>query len=260
MQGVVNRGNTIETTVFVKANDQYEEKVLLSINTQPVGISATLKTTNQKVPFNTTLTIATSSTATIGDYEIIITARGANDREYNCTYGLSVKSESIPLPSESELVVTDLFYASGWMGDWGDITLDTGYSSNVHSSPLCIKITYSADGSQGNDWAGIYWQYPTNNWGDKTGGRDLTSVTKLTFWARGQLGGEKGEFKVGESKEIPRLYSTSHIYRSCNADKRVATIHNRLIRKRFDTYSWWILLDDKRRSKSTGLHFLLRRH
>ena len=48
------------------------------------------------------------------------------------------------------------------------------------------------------DWAGILWQYPPNNWGDLDGGIDLTGATKLTFWARGECGGEIiNAFKCG---------------------------------------------------------------
>ena len=89
------------------------------------------------------------------------------------------------------------FIPSGWMGDYGDITLDKNWQDNPHSGETCIKISYSAEATQGNRWAGIYWQEPANNWGEVDGGFDLTGATKLTFWARGEKGGEKAEFKVG---------------------------------------------------------------
>ena len=92
----------------------------------------------------------------------------------------------------------DHFIPSGWMGDYGDITLDENWQDNPHSGETCIKITYSAEATQGNRWAGIYWQEPANNWGEVEGGFDLTGATKLTFWARGEKGGERiVEFKVG---------------------------------------------------------------
>lgn len=44
----------------------------------------------------------------------------------------------------------------------------------------------------------MYWQTPANNWGDKTGGFNLTGKKRLTFWARGAKGGEAiTEFKMG---------------------------------------------------------------
>lgn len=102
-----------------------------------------------------------------------------------------------PTPTFTPINVSDAYYPSGWMGDWGDITLDDSCTDNPHSEPTCIKIAYSAARSQGKGWAGIYWQYPDSNWGDNPDGRDLTGATKLTFWARGEKGEEKAEFKVG---------------------------------------------------------------
>jgi len=92
---------------------------------------------------------------------------------------------------------------SGWMGDWADIGFDDSWTTNAHSGANCTKIAYSAEGSQGEDWAGIYWQDPENNWGDKVGGFDLAGATKLTFWAKGENGGEKGEFKMGGINRFP---------------------------------------------------------
>lgn len=90
------------------------------------------------------------------------------------------------------------YIPSGWMGDYGDITIDDGYSKDPHSGKSCIKISYSAKGSQGAGWMGIYWQNPANNWGSMKGGYDLSPYKKLTFWARGEKGGEViAEFKVG---------------------------------------------------------------
>ena len=90
------------------------------------------------------------------------------------------------------------YYPSGWMGDYGDIKLDTGCKDKPHSEATCIKITYTAEGKQGAGWAGIYWQNPPNNWGNESGGYDLTGATRLVFWARGEKGGERiAEFKVG---------------------------------------------------------------
>ncbi|MCL2799031.1 MAG: hypothetical protein FWD54_01945 [Endomicrobia bacterium] len=90
------------------------------------------------------------------------------------------------------------FAPSGWMGDYGDLKLNLASTESPRSGNYCIKTTYSAKMTQGAGWAGIYWQQPANNWGEKKGGYDLTGATKLTFWARGAVGGEKiAEFKMG---------------------------------------------------------------
>ena len=84
------------------------------------------------------------------------------------------------------------------MGDYGDVRVNVKETNNPHSAPTCIKITYSAKGKQGAGWAGIYWQQPANNWGTANAGYNFTGAKKLTFWARGEKGGEVlNEFKIG---------------------------------------------------------------
>jgi len=90
------------------------------------------------------------------------------------------------------------YIPSGWMGDYGDITVDDGCATTPHSGKTCLKIAYSAKGSQGAGWMGIYWQNPANNWGTQMGGYDLKGYKKLSFWARGDKGGETiSEVKIG---------------------------------------------------------------
>jgi len=91
------------------------------------------------------------------------------------------------------------------MGDLGDIHLQTDYIYTVHSGSTAIQVTYDAQGKGpwtcGHTppcrWAGVYWQEPENNWGALPGGYDLTGATSLTFWVRGENGGEKVKFFVG---------------------------------------------------------------
>jgi len=90
------------------------------------------------------------------------------------------------------------FAPSGWMGDHGDLKINEGWRKNTHSRRHCIRIDYTARKAQGAGWAGMYWQYPPNNWGNIPGGYDLTGAEKLTFYARGEKGDEiVTEFKVG---------------------------------------------------------------
>ena len=90
------------------------------------------------------------------------------------------------------------YIPSGWMGDYGDIRIDDKCLIKPHSGSTCFKVEYNGKGAQGARWAGIYWQNPPNNWGTRPGGYDLTGAKKLTFWARGEKGGERiEEFKVG---------------------------------------------------------------
>lgn len=97
--------------------------------------------------------------------------------------------------------VSNYFAPSGWMGDGEEkrkegeelVQLNDQWKENFHSPPTCIKISYFP----GNvEWAGVYWQYPDKNWGDKQG-RKITGGKRITFWARGDKGGELVQFKAG---------------------------------------------------------------
>jgi len=90
------------------------------------------------------------------------------------------------------------FIPSGWMGDYGDLKINESWRENPYSRRHCIRIDYSGRIAQGAGWAGMYWQEPQNNWGNIPGGYDITGAEKLTFYARGEKGGEViTEFKIG---------------------------------------------------------------
>ena len=101
------------------------------------------------------------------------------------------------------------YIPSGYMGDYSDIAVDPASFDNPHSGTTSIKTVYSNKVSQGARWAGVYWQNPANNWGDRQGGYDLTGATKLSFWVRGENAGERiEEFKIGG---ITGVYADSDV-------------------------------------------------
>lgn len=91
------------------------------------------------------------------------------------------------------------FTPSGFMPNGRCLTLDEGWSENCQSGKTCIKVVYDISCSkQDAKWAGIYWLNPPNNWGKRKGGFNLVGAKKLTFWAKGEKGGEQiNEFIVG---------------------------------------------------------------
>jgi outer membrane protein OmpA-like peptidoglycan-associated protein len=83
------------------------------------------------------------------------------------------------------------------MGD-SDLSMSGAYTPTPHGNGPCLRVTYKAAGPKG--WAGISWQDPAYNWGEVPGraGYDLRGATRLTFWAKGETGGERvHEFRVG---------------------------------------------------------------
>jgi len=97
------------------------------------------------------------------------------------------------------------FVPSGWMGDIGDIQLDECWTAVTHTGRTAIRVAYLAEGREPSrhcrgdpcNWAGVYWQDSTYNWGDRPGGIDLRGAVNLSFWAKGEEGGEVISFKAG---------------------------------------------------------------
>ncbi len=86
------------------------------------------------------------------------------------------------------------FQPTGYMGDLKSITVKRDCKENPHTGETCTKVIF--DPKKFNSWASVYWQYPINNWGEYPG-YDISEASKLTFWARGEKGGERAEFKIG---------------------------------------------------------------
>ncbi|MFH2136920.1 MAG: hypothetical protein ABII88_00240 [Candidatus Omnitrophota bacterium] len=93
------------------------------------------------------------------------------------------------------------FSPSEWIGDKEALSFNDGWEKDPQQGKTCIRIDYKAMGSFG--WAGIYWVNPQGNWGNERGGYDLRFAKKLTFWVRGEKGGEHiAVFKFGGLKGV----------------------------------------------------------
>jgi len=124
----------------------------------------------------------------------------------------NLPSEEMPVPSDKKppsefkpfVVYKDKgspnrFTPSGYMPNGECLKMADSHTQMCHEGKTCIKINYSVECSKkGRNWAGIYWLNPPDNWGDRKGGYNLTGAERLTFWARGEKGGERiEEFKIG---------------------------------------------------------------
>lgn len=91
------------------------------------------------------------------------------------------------------------FTPSGYMPTGECLYMSDSWIEKCSSGKTCVKVIYDIDCSRkSRNWAGIYWLNPADNWGDRKGGYNLTGAQKLTFWARGEKGGERiEEFKIG---------------------------------------------------------------
>ncbi len=93
------------------------------------------------------------------------------------------------------------FQPTGYMGDLESITVERDCKEQPYSGETCTKIVYKQ--TTFSSWAGVYWQYPINNWGDYPGYDISGGASKLIFYARGKDGSERAEFKVGGVNRAP---------------------------------------------------------
>ncbi len=91
------------------------------------------------------------------------------------------------------------YVPSGFMPNGKCLSLNEAWTENCHSGKSCVRVEYDLLCSRKDQhWAGVYWLNPANNWGQRKGGFNLTGAQQLTFWAKGDQGGEQiQEFTVG---------------------------------------------------------------
>ena len=114
--------------------------------------------------------------------------------EAEATKGPGGKPAKLPFVVYTEQGGASNHYVpSGWMGNAKAVKMNEGCRTQPHSGATCLRFEYQDPG----EWAGVVWQDPANDWGDAPGGWNLTGAKKLTFWARGDKGGEIVTFKFG---------------------------------------------------------------
>jgi hypothetical protein len=123
--------------------------------------------------------------------------------------GLNVIASTTSAAVKAPFCLQGYFFPSGFMGDGEKgteaIELKDRWTENCHSGPTCVKVVYHP---LGKGWAGVYWQYPNDNWGDSPG-RKIEGAKKLVFWVRGQKGGETIDFKSGGINDPKTKYHDS---------------------------------------------------
>ena len=121
------------------------------------------------------------------------------------------------------------FVPEGFMGCWQGIDVDENDQSNPYSGTSSIKISYAHQPSCADEWAGIFWWPPNNNWCEEEG-IDLAGRTRVTFWVRGEEGGENVEFKVGGLRPCDSILpeKTTHPFELSNEwEQKTITITGR---------------------------------
>ncbi|MBD3342746.1 MAG: hypothetical protein GF353_26855 [Candidatus Lokiarchaeota archaeon] len=150
---------------------------------------------------------------------------------------------AIPDSITSKLNVIKNFYPSGYIGDASlekYVQINNYYNIKPYSEPSCVQVVYNR-GSMG--WAGIYWQTNANNWGDNPG-IDLSNkgYNKISFWVKGEKGGEVVEFKAGgiTGKKYKDSFSvsTGRIVLSNKWQKYIIPIKNKNLSNVIGAFCW----------------------
>jgi hypothetical protein len=77
------------------------------------------------------------------------------------------------------------YVPSGYMGNTEAITMTLDSTDSPHAGKTCLKIEYRAS----DQWGGVLWQSPENDWdGVRPGGLNLNGSVACEFWARGEAG------------------------------------------------------------------------
>jgi hypothetical protein len=97
------------------------------------------------------------------------------------------------------------YVPAGWMGNSKAMKLTLDCKDNPHKGKTCIRVDYRAN----DNWGGVVWQHPANDWGDRPGGWDVSGAVALKFRARGENGDEVVSFNFGLLGREKRYHDTA---------------------------------------------------
>ena len=150
-----------------------------------------------------------------GDTIAIVTVTAYNDQGASPPTSLII---NVPAKATASVRLDTLAIPAGWMSGRGGPESFTSLGASpigCHTDSDCLQVTYNPGGA----WGGIFW-WPLScgesgtpdAWDRVTGGTcginvlevgNLSVVNRLTFWARGDQGGEVVEFKIGAVDVLP---------------------------------------------------------
>lgn len=131
----------------------------------------------------------------IASTSIVVTDEKAKQRKYlvpKANLPFYVYHENGDLP----------YIPSGHMGNYKAIEVDLNNREDAYSGDTSIKISYKAR----ENWYGVGFVDPPNDWGDILGGYDLSGAKKFSFWAKANDTNVKatiGFGLIGKDKPFP---------------------------------------------------------
>jgi hypothetical protein len=101
------------------------------------------------------------------------------------------------------------------IGNYNALKMSSGDTTAKPFGTQCIRMNYQDTSPPGINWAGVYWLFPDKNWGEHQG-LDISGAERLNFWAKGEKGGEKVEFKMGGVNLYAEPDTSKKNYDSCD--------------------------------------------
>jgi len=192
MQGSVQPGGVIQTTITVKGIHGYEHSVSLSASGQPSDVVvAFIPPFGEATPaYASTMTINVGSNVPAGDYTIAIKGTGADGKEHICKYVLTIKPTP---PAEPYMVYSDVGIPPGdvqvWSGaDWGlesPRLVDGSYATaDAPEDTTCFAVTSGSGHNNYVGWGVFLGIFDKNHKLITPHTVDLSNYKNLEFWVK----------------------------------------------------------------------------
>jgi hypothetical protein len=94
------------------------------------------------------------------------------------------------------------YVLSAYMGDYETVRVDLSNTETVKSGETAIKIEFNGK----NEWYGLGFVDPANDWGDILGGYDITGAESFSFWAKASYDNLKADIGFGLIEEGDKPY------------------------------------------------------
>jgi len=204
MQGSVQPGGVIQTTITVKGIHGYKHSVSLSASGQPSDVIITfIPPFGEATPaYASTMTINVDSNVPAGDHTITIKGTGADGEEHACKYILTIRPTPTPPPTasatppvEAYIVYSDIGIATGdvwvWSGaDWGlesPILVDGSYvAADAPEGTTYFAVTSGSGHGNYVGW-GVFLGIFKNHRLIRSHTVDLSDYENLEFWVKSPI-------------------------------------------------------------------------
>ena len=108
----------------------------------------------------------------------------------------------LPLVLYGDDRVESSYAPSGWMGDHESISLQPKWNDRCRAGPTCLRARFDSP----TGWAGVVWQNPPNDWGDKAGGYRLDGANATHVLGAGRAGGRANQVRFRSDRENETLF------------------------------------------------------